>query len=63
MLNIKGCWGILSPCYEKWMKKIPLTLLSDGYISELFTGRISVKVGNYKSEKIKLSCRTEIAYI
>ena len=44
-------------------EKIPLTLLSDGYISELFTGRIAVKVGNYKSEKIKLSCGTEIAYI
>ena len=44
-------------------EKIPLTLLSDGYISELFTGRIVVKVGNYKSEKIKLSCGTEIAYI
>ena len=34
-----------------------------GYISELFTGRIVIKVGNYKSEKIKLSCGTEIAYL
>ena len=44
-------------------EKIPLTLISEGYISELFSGRIVVKLANYKSEKIKLSSGTEIAYI
>ena len=44
-------------------EKIPLTLLSEGYISELFSGRIVVKLANYKSERIKLSCGTEVAYI
>ena len=44
-------------------EKIPLTLISEGYISELFSGRIIVKLANYKSEKIKLSSGTEIAYI
>ena len=44
-------------------EKIPLTLISEGYISELFSGRIVVKLANYKSERIKLSCGTEVAYI
>ena len=44
-------------------EKIPLILLSEGYISELFSGRIVVKLANYKSERIKLSCGTEVAYI
>ena len=37
-------------------EKIPLTLTSEGYISELFNGRVVVKLANYKSETIKLSC-------
>ena len=44
-------------------EKIPLTLISEGYISELFSGRIVVRLANYKSEQIKLSCGTEVAYI
>ena len=44
-------------------EKIPLTLISEGYISELFSGRVVVKHANYKSERIKLSCGTEVAYI
>ena len=34
---------------------IPLTLLSEKYISEMFTGRIMLKLANYKSDIIKLS--------
>ena len=44
-------------------EKIPLTLISEGYITELFNGRVVVKLANYKNEAIKLSCGTEIAYI
>ena len=44
-------------------EKIPLTLISEGYITELFNGRVVVKLVNYKNEAIKLSCGTEIAYI
>ena len=47
----------------KKMKKIPLTLTSEGYISELFNLRVVVKLANYKSKTIKLSCGTEVAYI
>ena len=44
-------------------EKIPLTLISEGYISELFNGRVVVKLANYKNEIIKITCGTEIAYI
>ena len=44
-------------------EKIPLTMTSEGYISELFSGWVVVKLANYKSEKIKLSCGTEVAYV
>ena len=44
-------------------EKIQLTLTSEGYISELFSGRVVVKLANYKSETIKLSCGTEVAYV
>ena len=44
-------------------EKIPLMLISEGYISELFNGRVVVKLANYKNETIKLSGGTEIAYI
>ena len=44
-------------------EKIPLMLISEGYISELFNGRVVVKLVNYKNDAIKLSCGTEIAYI
>ena len=42
---------------------IPLTLLSEGYISEMFTGRIMLKLANYKSDIIKLSEGTEVGFV
>ena len=44
-------------------EKIPLTLISEGNISEPFSGRVVLKLANYKSERIKISCGTEVAYI
>ena len=44
-------------------EKNPLTLTSEGYISELFNGRVVVKLANYKSKMIKLSYGTEVAFI
>ena len=41
----------------------PLTLLSEGYISEMFTGRIMLKLANYKSDIIKLSEGTEVGFL
>ena len=56
--------GVVDYCLHMMKnEKIPLTLLSEGYISELFSGRIVVKLANYKSERIKLSGGTEVAYI
>ena len=56
--------GIVDYCLHIMKnEKIPLTLLSEGYISELFSGRIVVKLANYKSERIKLPGGTEVAYI
>ena len=56
--------GIVDYCLHIMKnEKIPLTLLSEGYISELFSGRIVVKLANYKSERIKLRGGTEVAYI
>ena len=42
---------------------IPLTLLSEGYISEMFTGRIMLKLANYKSDIIKLCEGTEVGFV
>ena len=56
--------GIVDYCLHIMkIEKIPLILLSEGYISELFSGRIVVKLANYKSERIKLRGGTEVAYI
>ena len=56
--------GIMDYCLHILKnEKIPLTLTSEGYISELFNGRVVVKLANYKSKTIKLSCGTEVAYI
>ena len=56
--------GIVDYCLHIMKnEKIPLILLSEGYISELFSGRIVVKLANYKSERIKLHGGTEVAYI
>ena len=41
--------GIVDYCLHIMKnEKIPSTLLSEGYISELFSGRIVVKLANYK---------------
>ena len=47
----------------KKCENIPVTLLSEGYISELFTGRVLLKLANYKSETIKLCEGTEVGFI
>ena len=56
--------GIPDFCsYIKRSEIIPLTLLSEGYISELFSGRVLVKLANYKCETINLCGGTEVAFI
>ena len=56
--------GIVDYCLHIMKnEKIPLILLSEGYISELFSGRIVVKLANYKSERNKLGGGKEVAYI
>ena len=35
----------------------------EGYISELFSGRIHVKLANYKSETVKLYGGTEVGFL
>ena len=47
----------------KRSENIPLTLLSEGYISELFSGRVHVKLANYKSEPVQLFGGTEVGFI
>ena len=42
---------------------IPLTLLSEGYISEFFNGRVMVKLANYISEIVRLCGGTEVGFI
>ena len=42
---------------------IPLTLLSEGYILEMFTGKIMLKLAYYKSDIIKLSEGTEVGFL
>ena len=44
-------------------EKIALQLLSEGYISDLFIGRVVLKLANFKGERIKLCSGTEVAYI
>ena len=56
--------GIPDFCLHiKRSENIPLTLLSEGYISELFTGRVLVKLVIHKSETIKLCGGTEVGFI
>ena len=47
----------------KKSENIPLTLLSEGYISEMFTGRVLLKLANYKSDTIKLCEGTEVGFV
>ena len=42
---------------------LPLTLLSEGHISEYFTGRIWIKLANFKSSVVKLQPCTLIGYV
>ena len=56
--------GIMDYCLHILRnEKIPLTLTSEEYISEPFKGRVVVKLTNYKSETIRLSCASEVAHI
>ena len=47
----------------KKTQNIPLTLLSEGYISDMFTGRVVLKLANYKSDTIKLCEGTEVGFV
>ena len=56
--------GIADFCLHiKRSENIPLTLLSEGYISELFSGRILVKLANYRGETIRLFAGTEVGFV
>ena len=56
--------GISDFCiHVKKSENIPFSLLSEGYISELFSGRVHVKLANYKSETLKLYGGTEVGFI
>ena len=56
--------GMPSICLHiKKNENIPLTLLSDGYISDLFIRRVVVKFANFTGEERKISCGVEVAYI
>ena len=56
--------GIPNICLHiKKNENIPLTLLSDGYISDLFIRRVVVKFANFTGEERKISCGVEVAYI
>ena len=56
--------GITDFCLHiKKSENIPLTLLSEGYISELFTGRVVLKLVNYTGEKIRLCGGSEVGFI
>ena len=56
--------GIAEFCLHiKKSENIPLTLLSEGYISELFSGRVHVKLTNHKSETVRLCGGTEVGFI
>ena len=42
---------------------VPLRLLSEGYVSEYFSGRIWVKLANFKSSMVKLQPGALIGYV
>ena len=42
---------------------VPLRLLSEGYVSEYFSGRIWVKLANFKSSVVKLQPGALIGYV
>ena len=47
----------------KKSENIPLTLQLEGYISEMFKGRVLLKIANYKSDKVKLYEGTKVGFI
>ena len=56
--------GIMDYCLHILKnEKIPLTLMAEGSVSELFSGRVVLMLANYKGETNKLSCGTEVAFI
>ena len=44
-------------------EKCPLTLLTDGYISEQFAGRVWIKLANKTTKLVKLCSGTEVGYV
>ena len=44
-------------------EQCPLTLLTEGYISEQFSGRVWVKLANNSPKIIKLHAGLEVGYI
>ena len=56
--------GITDFCLHiRKSENIPLTHLSEGYISELFTGRVVLKLVNYMGEKIRLCGGSEVGFL
>ena len=56
--------GIANFCLHiKKSENIPITLLSEGYISDLFTGRIVLKLANYTGEKTGLCSGSEMGFL
>ena len=56
--------GITDFCLDiKKIENIPLTLLSEGCISELFTGRVVLKLVNYTGKKIRLCGGSEVGFL
>ena len=49
--------------YRLPYESLPLAFEFGGYNAHCFTGRLSVKVGNFGHTKIQLSAGTPIAYI
>ena len=56
--------GISDFCLHiKKSDNIPLTLLSEGYISELFTGRVMLKLANYTGQTITICGGSKVGCI
>ena len=56
--------GVYDFCLHiKKIENIPLTLVSEGYISKMFTGSVLLKLANYKSDKKKLCEGTEVGFV
>ena len=56
--------GLMDYClHSKRNEDIPLTNLSEGYISELLNGRVYIKLVNYTSEVVRHSAGAVICFI